>query len=1066
VSVSGKPIEDIVRALQERAKELNCLYRVDEILSRPSTDRDEILREVLGVIPSGWQFPQACQAKLTLDARVYRTEGYAETPWSMSADVHLEGVRIGELTVSYTERFPPADEGPFLKEERRLLHAIVERIGYAVMQRRLRRAAAALETAATEARSHKWDLILEFLRSTDRQLLLRITRRMINHLCVNGVAEAEALLQRLAPGTPRDETTDTDDNRPRERIESVDVAELTEATFRIAAAALADEEVFDCIQGWIKEDKTAFLYEAVERLDTSLPEIADAVVRYRSLNLPRDEVPLPVRVGIRVALLRRFFSERLDYVSQAKNFVEIEDFYELVERMICPQRSHGKLGGKSAGLFLAGHVIHRLPEYESVLADIRTPKTWYVTSDALLQFIRFNKMEDVYNRKYREIDQIRLEYPHLVQVFKNSPFPPEIVHGLSVALDDFHDRPIIVRSSSLLEDHAGAAFSGKYKSLFLANQGSKAERLAALQDAIAEVYASVFGPDPIEYRAERGLLDVHEEMGIMIQEVVGTRIGPYWLPVFAGVAFSRNEFRWSARIRREDGLVRIVPGLGTRAVDRLGDDYPVLVAPGQPGLRVSVTAEEVARYSPAKADVINLDTNAFETIDVRELLRAHGPEIPLVRQIVSVLEGDRLHQPMGLDLDFDRADLRVTFEGLFRDTPFLQRMRTLLRVLEEKLGTPVDIEFASDGTDFYLLQCRPQCASDIDGPAPIPRDVPSHRVLFRARRYVSNGRMPDVTHLVYVDPQAYDALADREELKAVARAVGRLNATLPKRQFVLLGPGRWGSRGDLKLGVGVTYSDINNAAMLVEIARAKGGYVPDLSFGTHFFQDLVEARIRYLPLYPDDDGAVFHEAFLRGATNLLAEIAPDHANLADVVRVIDVPRETGGKIVRILLNADLDEGLALFGDPGTLREVADAREPPVLEASTEEHSRWRLRMAERVASQIDAERFGVRALYVFGSAKNAIAGPGSDLDLLVHFVGDARQRADLTLWLDGWSAALAEANYLRTGHRRAGLFDLHFVTDDDIARQTPIAAKIGAVTDPARPLALGTATIRAGVVPP
>ena len=131
-----------------------------------------------------------------------------------------------------------------------------------------------------------------------------------------------------------------------------------------------------------------------------------------------------------------------------------------------------------------------------------------------------------------------------------------------MVLDDFKDQPLIVRSSSLLEDRMGSSFSGKYKSLFLANQGGKRERLEALTDAIAEVYASTFGPDPIGYRAERGLLDFAEEMGIMIQEVVGTRVGDYFMPAFAGVAFSRNEFRWSPRIRREDGLLRLVPGLG------------------------------------------------------------------------------------------------------------------------------------------------------------------------------------------------------------------------------------------------------------------------------------------------------------------------------------------------------------------------------------------------------------------------------------------------------------------------------------------------------------------------
>ena len=204
-----------------------------------------------------------------------------------------------------------------------------------------------------------------------------------------------------------------------------------------------------------------------------------------------------------------------------------------------------------------------------------------------------------------------------------------------------------MRSSSLLEDRVGSAFSGKYKSLFLANQGTKRERLAALQDAIAEVYASVFGPDPIEYRAERGLLDVHEEMGIMIQEVVGRGSVDYFLPAFSGVAFSNNEFRWSSRIKREDGLVRLVPGLGTRAVDRLSDDYPVLIAPGQPGLRVNVTPDEIVRYSPKKVDVINLEENRFETIEVEDLLREHGREIPGIQQMVSAVDEGHIRKPIG-----------------------------------------------------------------------------------------------------------------------------------------------------------------------------------------------------------------------------------------------------------------------------------------------------------------------------------------------------------------------------------------------------------------------------------
>ncbi len=150
-------------------------------------------------------------------------------------------------------------------------------------------------------------------------------------------------------------------------------------------------------------------------------------------------------------------------------------------------------------------------------------------------------------------------------------------------------------------------------------------------------------------------------------------------------------------------------------------------------------------------------------------------------------------------------------------------------------------------------------------------------------------------------------------MREVSRAVGRLNRLLPERQFVLMGPGRWGSRGDIRLGVPVTYSDISNAAVLIEIARQLGGYVPDLSFGTHFFQDLVESAIRYLPLYPDDPGVVFAESFFLASPSVLADLLPEFAYLADVVRVLDIPRITGGRVLHVLMNGELDQAMGLLG---------------------------------------------------------------------------------------------------------------------------------------------------------
>jgi hypothetical protein len=935
-----------------------------------------------------------------------------------------------------------------------ILEQLQERARELARRRALRGEAGEVETGpARPARGHEpeWWGVVDFLRRTDQHLLFRLARRLLNYLCWSGIAEAQELLQRFSADAPSRASV-AKDNIPLRRKSVAELLALTDATFEVAAAHLAEGEIVSCIENWIKDDRSGFLIEALENPCTSLDDIGLALERHNELALEDGELSRAVQTGLRVSLARRFFTDDLDFLNTAKNYIGIADFFDLVHHIISPPGSHGKLGGKSSGMLLASQILRKVEDHRDLIGEVKVPKTWFVASDGLQSFAEHNQLEDVYNRKYLEIDQVRREYPHIVQVFKNSSFTPEILAGLTRALDDLEGRPLIVRSSSLLEDRIGASFSGKYKSLFLANVGTRTERLAALTDAIAEVYASLFAPDPIQYRAERNLLDLHEEMGIMIQEVVGSRIGPYFMPAFAGVAFSHNEFRWSPRIRREDGLVRLVPGLGTGAVDRVGDDYPVLVAPGQSGLRVNVTTQEILRYAPRRADAINLETRQFETVAIADLLRAHAADYPALGQVVSVLDHDRMLRPVGFGFDPAEAAPVITFEGLISNTPFLARMRAILTVLREKLGVPVDIEFASDGRDLYLLQCRPQSFSPDAAPAAIP-EVPSDRLLFAANKYVSNGRVPDVTHVVYVDPDGYDRLSRLEDLRNVGRAVGRLNALLPRRQFVLMGPGRWGSRGDIKLGVQVTYSDINNAAVLIEIAARRGSYVPDLSFGTHFFQDLVEAGIRYLPLFPGEEGQALNDGFLRSARNALPELLPEYAHVAGVVHVVDVAHETGGLVLRVLMNADEERAVGLFAPPAFAQAVdrRPAEPPPVID----DHWRWRLRMAERIAEQVEAARYGVRGLYVFGSTKNATAGPESDINLIVHVADGAPGRPELEAWLDGWSRCLSEMNYVRTGCRTTRLLDVHVVTDKDVARQAGAAAKINAVRDPARPLRLG-----------
>ncbi len=1037
--------------LSERAKELACLYQIDEIFADRTLDVDHALQAVAERIPAAFRQPDRCRARISLHGKTYGPPVSVEAATSLSAPIVTPEGRSGTLEVAYVID-DPRTALPFLAEEERLVQAISRRIADAVGWRRFNRRGCD-DGAEPESR---WRTIVDLLLRTDQRLYSRFARKLMYHMCWSDVPGAREFFSEDGVAI-RQEISGGSDNFPLTHIPQQDELAMSERVFAFAEEKLAERTVLALLQRWLQEDKASLTFRTLINLDHSLEDVTEAVRRFISLNPPYGpSVSETTDRALRVLLTRRLITNQLPYISAARRHVTVRDFFDLTGQLIIPKKSHGVIGGKAAGLFLASRILRAHAAERPRLAQVTAPKTWYLPSDSLHYFMHYNDMEEMFEQKYKPIEDVRKEYPRVIQLFKGSRFPPDVVQGLSMALDDLGEDPIIVRSSSRLEDGFGSAFSGKYKSLFLANQGPKQQRLSALLDAVSEVYSSLFGPDPVQYRRERGLLDVREEMGVIIQRVVGTRVGPYYLPTCAGIAFSNNEFRWSPRIRREDGLIRLVPGLGTRAVDRIGDDYPVLIAPGNPDIRVNNNPDEIARYSPARMDVIDLSSNSFETVRIKDFLAEYGESVPGLERLVSVYSEGAMRRKARLTLDPANDNLVVTFDGLINDTAFVATLSDMLEVLAAELATPVDIEFAYDGEQIWLLQCRPQSRSEETAPSPIPQNVPQEDVIFSANRYVSNGLVPDITHIVYVDAQKYAALETPRDMQRVAEIIGQLNTILPKRSFILIGPGRWGSRGDIRLGVGTTYADISNTAVLIEVAEKTGDYLPDVSFGTHFFQDLVEASIRYLPLFPDDPAVVFNQRFLRRAENGLKDLLPEYADLADVVRVIDVPKTADGRILRVLFNAELDQALAVLDTPTRDAQkthetrLDDRREAP----NADIHWRWRLDMATRIADAADTERFGIKALYLIGSVNNATAGPASDIDLIVHHTGDEEKRRELNTWFEAWSTCLDEINYLRTGYRTGGLLDVHILTDEDIARRTSYAVKINAVTDPAQELSL------------
>ncbi len=898
-----------------QSRELQTIFQIAKLLAHQELPFAQILQRVAEELPKGFKYEEVCRARILFRDVHYESPDFHPSTWTLRAPILVKGETLGEVEVVYLEnRSSRAPDSPFHLDQKKLVDLTALKLGQDAEARQEGPEAAEAGRHALPIfmeRKPEWRAILDLLGEIDPNLHHRLIRRLMNHATKLGVPGVHKMIAQFDPAIyAQGEASSHGSNAPLPKRDMAVLRKTFAEIQDVATIVFEDAELNNLIKQWMKQDKLGFLAIATEKRDIPLVEITEIVDRFCRETREDDPALSPADdQNVRVALIRRFLTDNLKFIGIAKRHLSIYDFGKLLSHVAGPAQGSGKMGGKAAGLILASRILKREGKGKAQVESIRTPRTWYITSDGIYNFLRHNSLEDLWSLKFSPLEEVRHTFPYLEQVFKNSFFSMEMYHQFQFALDDLGEGPLIVRSSSLLEDSEGTAFSGKYRSLFLANTGTREERLEALIDAVAEVYASVFGPDPIEYRAERGLLDFVEEMGIIIQRVVGQRVGKYFFPAFAGVAFSHNEFRWSPRLKREDGIVRMVAGLGTRAVDRVGSDFPFMLSPGQPNLRVNVTPDQVVHYAQNHIDVINLETGRFESLPIREVLHQTADAFPMLEKVVSVNEDGFLKKPMKGMVNMGTDELVVTFAGLCEQTEFVSQIREILAILQQAMGSPVDLEFAHDGQHLYLLQCRPQARMEEDRHVSMPHKIPFERKLFSASKFVTNGHITDVRYLVYVDPEEYRKLPDLADLLSVAEAVSRLNALLPRRQFILMGPGRWGSRGDVTLGVGITYSGINNAQLLVEIARKKGNYVPDLSFGTHFFQDLVEAKIHYLALYPDEEGNLFNEEFLQKSPNALLHFLPDCTRIERCVRVIDLEEVAPGCELNVVMDGDKDRAL-------------------------------------------------------------------------------------------------------------------------------------------------------------
>ena len=548
-------------------------------------------------------------------------------------------------------------------------------------------------------------------------------------------------------------------------------------------------------------------------------------------------------------------------------YLTLDDLLTVRSRMI----GTGVIGGKALGMLLSRAVLRRdAPQLE---ARLEAHDSFYVGAEVFDTFLVHNGLWWI-RRRQRDPATYLNEIGEARRRMLEGSFSPSILRQFEGMLEYFGEWPFIVRSSSRLEDRYGNAFAGQYDSVFCANGGPWERRLGDLLDAVRQVYASTMSEQALRYRERRGLLGENEQMAVLIMRVSGTAGGRWFNPHAAGVGLSVNPYPWNPRIDMKAGVIRLVAGLGTRAVDRNDDDYTRLVALNAPELRPETNFGDIARHAQRRMDAI----------DLKEKRLVSGPFAEMVRD----------HPDFPFDLFTTREDYGkpafLTFDRLLEDTPFVADLRAMLAQLHAAYRHPVEIEFAlnvlADG-DYRvnLLQCRPLQVRRLDRnvsvepPANLPR-------LFEAQgAVIGPSRVVRPDRLIYIAQSRYAELRQDGRLE-VARLVGAINQASADRTTVVLGPGRWGTR-DPWLGVPVNFNEINRVAALCEVVAMNDNLIPDVSLGTHFLNELIEADMLYFALFPTRAGNRIDEAGILNRPNRLRELVPNASRLDAVVHVVD-----------------------------------------------------------------------------------------------------------------------------------------------------------------------------------
>ncbi len=558
-----------------------------------------------------------------------------------------------------------------------------------------------------------------------------------------------------------------------------------------------------------------------------------------------------------------------------------EDYFAVRDHMI----GTGMIGGKACGMLLARAIVrNREPEISEVLEP---HDSFYVGSDLYYTYIVDNNLWDYRVRQRTEEGYFALA-KEFADRLMNGVFSDAMREQFVRIIEYYGQDPYIVRSSSILEDGFGNAFAGKYESVFCINRGSPEERLEEFEKAIKTVYASSMSLSALDYRKRRGLDKRDEQMALLIQRVSGSWYGSCYMPCAAGVGYSYSPYRVMKEIDPSAGMLRLVMGLGTSAVDRTEGSYPRIVNLDMPERTSWSSSADRHRFSQGKAEVIQMASGSLQKLSYAQL----APDLPAwLDRILTEhdFDAERNLREMGRKQEVKF----ISCKGLVTNRVLMEQMKTMLRCIQEEYAHPVDTEFTinlSESGDYSidLLQCRPLLIQKGKTGTMVPSDIPEDRILLESRgASMGISKASELDLIVYVDPVKYYNMPYREKT-SVARLIGSVNWHYRdlRKHMMLIVPGRIGTTSP-ELGVPTAFSEISSFEIICETEEREAGYNPELSYGSHIFQDLVEAEILYTAIFHSEKTIRFAPEKLKSMPDLVSQFEPG-ADLAEIVHVYDV----------------------------------------------------------------------------------------------------------------------------------------------------------------------------------